>query len=85
MMNVPILASNLGGISEIVRDGENGLLFEVGNVEMLTKIIRKVCDRGDLLDSLRQSSPGVYTLARNLDDFESLYGELAMAGTRERP
>ncbi|MHC4077026.1 MAG: glycosyltransferase [Planctomycetota bacterium] len=85
MMNVPVLASNLGGISEIVRDGENGLLFEVGNVEMLTKIIRKVCDRGDLLDGLRQSSPGVYTLARNLDDFESLYGELAMAGTRERP
>jgi glycosyltransferase involved in cell wall biosynthesis len=58
MMNVPILASNLGGISEIVRDGENGLLFEVGNVEMLTKIIRKVCDRGDLLDSMRQSKPG---------------------------
>ena len=80
MMNVPILASDLGGISEIVADGENGLLFEAGNVDTLRKILRKVLDRTDLLDALRQKPPVVRALAENLDDFENLYRELIPQG-----
>ncbi len=82
MMNLPVLASDLGGISEIVLDGQNGLLFETGSVEMLSKILRKVLERRDLLDALRKKPPTVRTLAQNLDDFEGLYGELVLSGTR---
>lgn len=32
----PVIASNTGGISEVVVDGENGYLSEVGNVEKMT-------------------------------------------------
>lgn len=35
----PIIGSNIGGIPELVIDGENGLLFETGNVEDLSKKI----------------------------------------------
>ena len=80
MMNLPILASDLGGISEIVADGENGLLFEAGNVDMLRKILRKVLYRPDILEALRQKAPAVRGLAENLDDFETLYGELTPQG-----
>jgi glycosyltransferase involved in cell wall biosynthesis len=82
MMNLPVLASDLGGISEIVRDGENGLLFEAGSVAALGKILRKVIERPDLLDALRKKPPRVRTLDENLDDFESLYSELALSGAR---
>jgi len=82
MMNLPILASDLGGISEIVADGQNGLLFEAGNVDMLRKMLRKVLDRPELLDALGQEPPVVRALAENLDDFENLYRELAPQGAR---
>lgn len=85
MMNLPVVASDLGGISEIVADGENGLLFEAGNVKMLEGVLRKVLDRPDVLDALREKPPVVRTLAENLDDFENLYGELVSQGARIEP
>ncbi len=75
-MNVPVLASDLGGISEIVTDGENGLLFEAGNVDMLGQMLRRVLDHRDLLDGLRRKPPVVRSLAESLDDLEDLYGEV---------
>ncbi len=35
----PVIGTNIGGIPELVRDGENGLLFEPGNVTDLAKKI----------------------------------------------
>jgi glycosyltransferase involved in cell wall biosynthesis len=38
---VPVIASNLAGIKEYVKEGQNGLLFETGNAEdLLQKIIQ---------------------------------------------
>ncbi len=37
----PVIASNIGGIPEIVEDNVNGLLFEPGNVEQLKECILK--------------------------------------------
>ena len=33
----PVIASNVGGLKELVEDGERGLLFEVGNVKELSE------------------------------------------------
>jgi glycosyltransferase involved in cell wall biosynthesis len=38
----PVIASNIGGIPEIVKDGYNGLLFEPGNVNDLSEKINKL-------------------------------------------
>ena len=38
----PIIASNVGGIPEIIKDGYNGLLFESENVDDLAEKIRLV-------------------------------------------
>jgi colanic acid/amylovoran biosynthesis glycosyltransferase len=32
---VPVISSTVGGISEVIRDQENGLLFDPGNIEQL--------------------------------------------------
>lgn len=38
----PVIASGVGGIPELVRHGENGLLFEPENIHALTECIRKI-------------------------------------------
>ena len=40
----PIVASNIGGIPDLVVDGENGYLVPVGDVETLAARIRKLLD-----------------------------------------
>lgn len=37
----PVLGSRIGGIPELINNGENGFLFETGNVEDLQKVIEK--------------------------------------------
>lgn len=45
----PVIASNIGGIPEIVEDNINGLLFEPGNVEQLKECILKYWNNPDLV------------------------------------
>jgi len=41
-LGVPIIASDIGGIPEIVKDGFNGLLFKPGNVDDLKLKIERM-------------------------------------------
>lgn len=38
-MGRPVIASNGGGLANIIEDGKNGWLFEMGNAEQLSKLI----------------------------------------------
>ena len=40
-MGVPVLASNIGGLAEIIKDGQTGFLFRAGDCESLKNGIRK--------------------------------------------
>lgn len=57
----PVIASNLGGMSEVVVHGENGLLFEPRDAAGLADLIRQLCeDRallGTLSDNAKQPKP----------------------------
>lgn len=35
----PIIASNIGGLQEIIKDKETGLLFEPGNAKQLAELM----------------------------------------------
>lgn len=45
----PVIASNIGGIPEIVEDNKTGLLFEPGNVEQLKECILKYWNNPELV------------------------------------
>lgn len=45
---LPVIASRIGGIPELVDDGETGLLFEPGNVDDLADKIQTLWDNSDL-------------------------------------
>jgi hypothetical protein len=50
---VPVVASNLGGMAEMVRHGVDGLLFPAGNAEALAVALKRMIDEPDLLDRLK--------------------------------
>lgn len=51
----PVIASNLPGISEIVHDEENGLLFNPGDSADLNKCIQRIIARAELLPTFRKN------------------------------
>jgi glycosyltransferase involved in cell wall biosynthesis len=54
-VGVPIIASNIGGISEIV-DESSGILIEPGNADALFDAMNKVVNDNDLYESLRRGA-----------------------------
>ena len=44
-MEKPVLGSNVGGIAEVIKHGENGYLFEKGNMESFRKTLLEILNR----------------------------------------
>lgn len=51
----PVVCSRIGGLPEIVDDGETGLLFEPGDVGDLTEKIRYLWERPDLCQQMGEA------------------------------
>jgi glycosyltransferase involved in cell wall biosynthesis len=47
-MGKPVVASDVGQISEVIRDGDNGVLFEAGNVRSLAAALTRVATDDEL-------------------------------------
>jgi glycosyltransferase involved in cell wall biosynthesis len=45
---LPVIASRIGGLQEIVEDGVAGFLFEPGNAEDLAEKMKRLWDNPDL-------------------------------------
>jgi glycosyltransferase involved in cell wall biosynthesis len=74
----PVLASRVGGIPELVRDGEDGLLFAPGDAEGLrSAIVQLSSDRGRLREMGEQARVAAekLSLAGHLDALEGIYAE----------
>jgi glycosyltransferase involved in cell wall biosynthesis len=74
---VPVIASNLGGMAEFVQHGENGLLFEPGNVADLERSMRRFVDEPELLGRLQRNLPRVKTVEEEVDVLSAIYADLA--------
>jgi glycosyltransferase involved in cell wall biosynthesis len=55
IMNKPAVASNVGGIPEIIENEKDGLLFESGNVEELSKCILRIINDSELARELSEN------------------------------
>jgi glycosyltransferase involved in cell wall biosynthesis len=56
-VGTPVIATRTGGVAEVVRDGENGLIVEPGDVEALADAIRRFFSDGALAERLRANAP----------------------------
>jgi glycosyltransferase involved in cell wall biosynthesis len=73
---LPVVASNLGGMSDMVSDGQNGLLFEPGNVADLRRALQRLLDERGLLDGLCAGIPRVRTIDEDAAWTSALYRDL---------
>ena len=48
----PVIASNVAGVTDLVQEGVNGFLFEVGNVKSLQEVMQRVIDQPLLRNQL---------------------------------
>jgi glycosyltransferase involved in cell wall biosynthesis len=76
MASVPVITANIGGMKELVRDNENGLLFQAGDSSDLAAIMQKVLDNPGLLDELRKSIKPVTPIASHAIEIRKLYDSI---------
>lgn len=53
---VPVLASNIEGIAELIREGENGLMFAAGDVESLQEKMRWCAEHREALKQMGEKT-----------------------------
>ena len=49
----PVIASDIGGVRDIVQDGINGLLFPMGDVQALQRVLQKAIDQPSLVEQFQ--------------------------------
>ena len=52
-VGTPVIATRTGGVAEVVRDGENGLVVEPGDADDLAAAVRRYFSEDGLADALR--------------------------------
>ncbi|WP_025321606.1 TIGR04063 family PEP-CTERM/XrtA system glycosyltransferase [Deferrisoma camini] len=78
-LNTPVIASDVGGHKELVRDGETGLLFPAGDPAALADRILALARSPDLANRLRENGrrwvTAERTWKRNGEIYREVYGK----------
>jgi len=77
---LPVIASRIGGVVDVVEDGRSGILFEPGDVSGLTSAMIKLLKDDDLRQKLgaeaRKRIVEGFSIERAADEYIKLYGKL---------
>lgn len=57
--NVPVIASNVGGMAEKIQDGENGFLFRIGDAGHLKEVFERVIADPSKMNELKKNIKAV--------------------------
>jgi len=74
--NTPVIASDVGGLSEIISHEINGLLFEKGNVTQLADLIMRICEDRVFLSNLSSNVVHPRSIPAYVDELEEIYKEV---------
>ncbi len=76
----PVVATRVGGVPDVVRDGEDGYLVEAGAVDALAERLARLARDPELRrrmgESGRARMPSRYAVDRLVDDMDALYRRL---------
>jgi glycosyltransferase involved in cell wall biosynthesis len=76
LAGVPVIASRIGGIPELVRDGQNGLLFEAGSSTDLLAKMEYIIDNPSVLADYAGNAGRVKSIQENAAEIEQIYERL---------
>lgn len=72
----PVIASQIGSLTETVTHGSNGLLFAPGDARGLAECLRRLAVDRELLGRLRAGIPPVKTVEEEVAALTEIYGSL---------
>ncbi len=75
----PVIATNLGGMAEVIQHEKNGLLFEKGDAAQLAHLIVRICEDRSLLATLSANSIKPKSIPVYVDELEEVYNEILPA------
>lgn len=85
----PVIASMVGGITEVVEHGVNGVLVAAGDTQALAEAVIQLLAnpqrRRQLSSRARETVQRRFTVDRMIAEFEKLYVQLAMTGVVSAP
>lgn len=75
---VPVIATDIGGISEIVNNEHNGLLFRRGDVLELKEKMERIINEPELLRKFQENMPRVKSVSEECDELSCIYERLVI-------
>ncbi len=85
--NTPVIASEIGGLAEKVKDGVNGFSFRVGDADSLKTIMERVIAEPEILNDLKMNirSSIVPAVEQEAYAYVRVYREIEQASDTVRP
>ncbi len=79
---MPVVSTDVGSIAEAVKDGENGFLFEAGDIDALYEALKKVILSPQLRKEMsfksRDLAENVFSDSKYFGQLEKIYRQLSM-------
>ena len=57
--HVPLIVSDLGGLTEMIHDGDYGFSFPPGNADFFSKLISKIKDKPEIIINIRKNMSSI--------------------------
>ena len=73
LAGVPIIASNIGGMDELVERFKNGIVFQVEDANDLYDKMNLLIDKPDFLEQLKCKAEEIKTIDENVRELEGIY------------
>jgi glycosyltransferase involved in cell wall biosynthesis len=79
-LGVPVIATRAGGNADLIRHGENGMLFEDGDVAQIAELVKELSFNTPLKEKLiqngRKTALEDFSLDRTVENYVHFYTEL---------
>ena len=81
---VPVVATRIAGVPEIIEDGKNGFLVEPGEPEALLEIFERIAADPGLLAALDTRPDSIKTIEEEANELSRIFSDLVSEGGRDR-
>ncbi len=81
LAGIPVIASDMGGMAELVEDGVSGLRFRPGDADDLARAMKRLVTEPELLKKLKQGIPRVKTIEENAKELMEIYRRIQAGRT----
>jgi glycosyltransferase involved in cell wall biosynthesis len=73
---LPVIGTKIGGVVDVIKDGENGLLVDAGDIDQLANAMKKLLSDGEYALALGENALKTITRHYDLNMISSKYVEL---------